>query len=79
MKKEIKQHTQEEILNALHVIQDVCESHTNQFSDKFDTNCKKCPLCMMIEDTPICNITDLAPDSWSIDDDSDIVWRAFKK
>lgn len=80
MKKTIKQHTSDEILNALHVIKDTCDYYyyTSKFGDKRETSCKKCPLCVMVEDDPVCAITDLEPDNWSIDDNPNTVWRAFK-
>lgn len=71
MKKENKQHTPEEILNALHVIQDTCAGTYE--------GCRKCPLCTIINDTPICTPRDLDPANWAIDDDTDTTWRAFKK
>lgn len=75
MKKENKLHTSEEILNALHVIQGTCEYYlVNGYE-----NCRKCPLCTIVEDSPTCTIADLEPDNWSIADNPDTTWRAFKR
>lgn len=72
-----KLHTSEEILNALHVIQDTCEYYREGIDNNY--GCKKCPLCTMLGDSPTCTITDLEPDNWSIADNPDTTWRAFKK
>lgn len=70
-----KRHTPEEILNALHVIQDTCEYY---FKDSYE-NCKKCPLCTIIGDSPTCTVACFEPYDWSIADDPDTTWRAFEK
>lgn len=77
MVKENKQHTSEEILNALHVIQDTCNYYTKDFDSNY--GCKKCPLCTMVEYSPMCTVADLNPYNWSIADDPDTTWRAFEK
>ena len=75
VKKENKQYTPEEILNALHVIQDTCEYYLHgNYED-----CKKCPLCTMTGRAPSCTIRDSDPYVWEIDDNPDTTWRAFKK
>ena len=75
--KKNKLHTPEEILNALHVIQDTCDYYQGNIGDR--DRCKQCPLCTRIEDNDTCTITDLEPDNWSIADDPDTTWRAFEK
>lgn len=73
--KKVDQHTPEEILNALHVIQDTCKYYIkNGYED-----CRKCPLCTVVEGAPTCTIADLEPDNWGIADDPDTTWRAFEK
>lgn len=75
VKKENKQYTPEEILNALHVIQDTCEYYLHGN----DEDCKKCPLCTMTGRASSCTIRDSDPYVWEIDDDPDTTWRAFEK
>lgn len=75
VKKENKQYTPEEILNALHVIQDTCEYYLHGN----DENCEKCPLCTMTGRALSCTIRYSDPCIWEIDDDTDTTWRAFKK
>lgn len=75
--KKNKLHTSEEILNALHVIQDTCEYYQSNIVDR--DRCKQCPLYTRIEDNDTCTITDLEPDNWSIADNPDTTWRAFEK
>ena len=57
VKKENKQYTSEEILNALHVIQDTCEYYLHGN----DEDCEKCPLCAMTGRAPSCTIRDSDP------------------
>lgn len=73
--KKSKLHTPEEILNALHVIQDTCEYYLHGN----DEDCKKCPLCTMTGRAPSCTIRDSDTYIWEIDDDPDTTWRAFGK
>lgn len=75
VKKENKQYTSEEILNALHVIQDTCEYYLHGN----DEDCEKCPLCTMTGRAPSCTIRDSGSYVWEIDDDPDTTWRAFEK
>ena len=57
------EHSKDEILQALKVIQDVCYIH----------NCKDCPFA---DGAEVCLITDNNPSGWEIDQ-SDPVWRAL--
>ena len=75
--KKSKLHTPEEILNALHVIQDTCEYYMEGIDNYY--GCKKCPLCTMIGDNATCTIADLEPDNWGIAENPDTTWRAFGK
>lgn len=65
-------HTQEEIINALKVIKDECESHN--CGNGCDDSCEECCFyffhsgCMFIETFPF---------HWKINEKED-VWRAFK-
>ena len=49
----------EELLKALHTIQDECKRYDDQ-------GCKRCPLYSI--DCECCGITDLHPENWSIND-----------
>lgn len=60
-------HTQEEILNALHVIKDTCSNVTD---------IKDCSLCPFSDGDGHCIITEQAPCAWNIK--SDEPWRAFE-
>lgn len=73
--KKNKLHTPEEILNALHVIQDTCD----YYLDSDDEDCKKCPLCTMVGKAPTCTLRNLDPCNWEIADNPDTTWRAFEK
>lgn len=59
-------HTQEEILNALHVIKDTCGDET--------IDCDNCPFG---SDEDLCRLKDRIPYSWDIKNEVGI-WRAFK-
>lgn len=58
-------HTQEEIINALKVIKDECESH----------NC--CEECCFNNIHLRCMFSETFPFKWKINEKND-VWRAFK-
>lgn len=59
------QHTQEEILNALQVIQDTCKEH----------NCKNCPFRANDDDNWVCIIDSRSPDTWKLNTAEN--WRAI--
>lgn len=58
-------HTREEILNALHVIKDICDDET--------IDCYNCPFG---NDENLCRIKDRIPANWRIKDEE--IWRAFE-
>ena len=60
----MKKHTQEEIINALKVIQGTCKTHPA---------CNICPLSI----DNVCVFQDQAPEDWEINT-SPPVWKAFK-
>lgn len=55
-------HTPKEIINALQVIQEECESHTE--------NCSDCPFC----NGHICKVVDEEPTGWNLNIND---WKAF--
>lgn len=61
-------YTQEEILNALHVIKDTCLNVTDDV--------KGCGLCPFNDGNGHCIVTEQAPCAWNIKDDES--WRAFE-
>ena len=59
------EHTQEEILNALHIIRGECVKHTN---------CEKCPF--RLKSAGRCYIQNIRPNVWKIKRNDN--WRAFE-
>ena len=59
-------HTQEEIINALKVIQDTCKAQTTH-------PCRSCPLSKNGD----CILQEQAPEDWKINP-SPPVWKAFE-
>lgn len=59
-------HTKEEILNALHVIKDICQDESME--------CDNCPFG---NEESLCLIKSSIPTNWIINEE-DNVWRAFK-
>lgn len=57
IENKITEKKKEEILNALKVIQDVCNSHEK---------CTTCPLCITKNRCNMCSITNESPNNWRI-------------
>ena len=57
-------HSQEEILKALHIIQETCKEHGS---------CSPCPLGR----TGSCVMNDDCPEEWNINDNSVTVWKGL--
>jgi hypothetical protein len=60
-------HTQEEILNALHVIKDTCSNVTD---------IQDCSLCPFNDGDGHCIVNEQAPSCWDIVEKE--TWRAFE-
>ena len=52
-----------ELIKALHVIQDECKKHYD------DYYCKGCPMSYEDEESRSCNIVDKPPVEWKINDE----------
>ena len=57
-------HTREEILIALHVIQDTCKEHGG---------CSPCPLSR----NGTCVMNNDYPEEWNINDNCEMVWKGL--
>ncbi len=65
-------HTEQEILQALKTIKDVCMYE----EDHGYKDCKDCPL--RLNDSGFCGVNTLTPDSWDFYNHNERKWRAFK-
>ena len=67
------------IIEALHVLQDTCNSYSFDATNHGYVPCYKCPLATEAPSGMyICKIKNSFPSDWSIEDAPDDIWRAFK-
>lgn len=69
----------EKIIEALHVLQDTCNTYYCDYPEEGLGSCDKCPLNTKVADgVYICTVSDLIPSNWDIGEVPAATWNAFK-